>query len=51
MDAVSPATLNPLVRKLESITPLSDEERHAIVALPMMVRNLKADQDIPRRAS
>ena len=48
MDAAAADTLHPLVRKLESIAPLSDEERHAIVALPMMVRNLKADQDIVR---
>ena len=48
MDAAAADTLHPLVRKLESIAPLSDEERHAIVGLPMMVRNLKADQDIVR---
>ena len=48
MNAAAADTLHPLVRKLESIAPLSDEERRAIVALPMMVRNLKADQDIVR---
>ncbi|MFL5120953.1 MAG: Crp/Fnr family transcriptional regulator, partial [Microvirga sp.] len=48
MNAAAAHTLHPLVRKLESIAPLSDEERHAIVALPMMVRHLKADQDIVR---
>jgi CRP-like cAMP-binding protein len=48
VDAAAADTLDPLVRKLESIAPLSDEERQAIVGLPMMVRNLKADQDIVR---
>jgi CRP-like cAMP-binding protein len=48
VDAAAADTLHPLVRKLESIAPLSDEERQAIVGLPMMVRNLKADQDIVR---
>jgi len=48
VDAAAADTLHPLVRKLESIAPLSDEERQAIVALPMMLRNLKADQDIVR---
>ena len=48
MNAAAADTLHPLVRKLESIAPLADEERHAIVGLPMMPRNLKADQDIVR---
>ena len=39
---------HPVVRRLESITTLSDEERAAVRALPMMVRHLKADQDIVR---
>jgi CRP-like cAMP-binding protein len=40
--------LNPLVRKLESIVTLTDEERQAILRLPVTVRALKADQDIVR---
>jgi CRP-like cAMP-binding protein len=39
---------HPLVRKLESIAPVSDEEKQAIVSLPLTVRDLKADQDIVR---
>ena len=39
---------HPLVRKLESITDLTSEERDALVALPMMVRNVGQDQDIVR---
>jgi hypothetical protein len=30
MNAAATDTLHPLVRKLESIAPLSDKERHAI---------------------
>jgi CRP-like cAMP-binding protein len=40
--------LGPLIRKLESIAPVTDEERQAIAALPITVRDLKADQDIVR---
>jgi len=39
-----PQTL--MIRKLESILPLSDEEKHALEDLPMQVTRLKADQDI-----
>jgi CRP-like cAMP-binding protein len=39
---------HPLVQRLESITTLSDEERAALAALPMSVRDLKADADIIR---
>src|SRR3954467_6303602 len=42
------AKLAPLILRLESIASLSEEERQAIVALPMTVRDLKADQDIVR---
>src|SRR5215203_4086935 len=38
--------LHPLIRKLESIAPVSDDERRAITALPITVRELKADADI-----
>jgi CRP-like cAMP-binding protein len=40
--------LHPLIRKLESIVDLSDEEREAVLRLPVTVRVLKADQDIVR---
>jgi CRP-like cAMP-binding protein len=39
---------NPLIRKLESIFTLSDDERHALQELPMQVVAIKADQDIVR---
>ena len=39
---------HPLVRKMESIVDLTSEEREALRALPMMVRELHADQDIVR---
>ena len=42
------AHLRPLIRRLESIAPVSDDERRAITALPIMVRELKADADIVR---
>ena len=40
--------LTPLIRRLESIAPVSDDERRAITALPILVRELKADADIVR---
>lgn len=40
--------LLPLIRKLESITTLSDKERGAIETLPVKVRTLRARQDIVR---
>ena len=39
---------NPLIRKLESIFPLAEDERHALETLPMQVMVIKADQDIVR---
>ncbi len=39
---------HPLIRKLESIFTLSDDERQALVSLPMQVQDLRADQDIVR---
>jgi CRP-like cAMP-binding protein len=42
------ADLHPLVRKLESIVALTDEERGAVLRLRVTVRVLKADQDIVR---
>jgi CRP-like cAMP-binding protein len=48
MDALSGSTLHPLIRKLESIGPVTDEERRAILGLPMTLRDLREDQDIVR---
>src|SRR4051812_44308961 len=42
------AHLTPLIRRLESIAPVSVDERRAITALPILVRELKADADIVR---
>jgi CRP-like cAMP-binding protein len=39
---------NPMIRKLESIFTLSDDERHALQELPMQVAAIRADQDIVR---
>jgi CRP-like cAMP-binding protein len=43
-----PHALYPLIRKLQSATRLSEEERHAIENLPVRVRTLSARQDIVR---
>jgi CRP-like cAMP-binding protein len=39
---------NPLIRKLESVFPLTDDERQALETLPMQVAVLKDHQDIVR---
>jgi CRP-like cAMP-binding protein len=39
---------NPLIRKLESVFTLAEDERHALETLPMQVMVIKADQDIVR---
>jgi len=39
---------NPLIRRMESIFALTDDERQALVILPMQVQVIKADQDIVR---
>jgi CRP-like cAMP-binding protein len=39
---------SPLIRKLESIFPLSEGERSALESLPIQVANLGPDQDIVR---
>jgi CRP-like cAMP-binding protein len=44
--AVSP--LHPLVQKLASIAALSQEEEEAIWALPVTVKEIRADQDVVR---
>jgi CRP-like cAMP-binding protein len=40
--------LDRLVRKLESITELSDGEKHAVLNLPITIRDFRADEDIVR---
>jgi CRP-like cAMP-binding protein len=40
--------LNPLIRRLETITSLSEDEKKAILNLPAKVVNLRADADIVR---
>ncbi len=47
MDALYPHT-HTFIRKLESIATLTDEERAALMRLPMQVRDMRPDQDIVR---
>jgi CRP-like cAMP-binding protein len=44
----SSSEINPLIRKLESIVTLSEEERSALLRLPLHVTHLRAEQDIVR---
>lgn len=37
-----------MIRKLESIFPLSDEEKHALRDLPVRIASVDPDQDIVR---
>ena len=46
--APDPHATSMLIRKLESIAPLSDAERQAIESLPVRIHNLDARQDIVR---
>jgi hypothetical protein len=39
---------NPLIRKLDSIFTLTDDERQALLDLPMQVVAIKGDQDLVR---
>jgi len=39
---------HPLIRRLESITTLSRQQKEAIVHLPLTIRDMAADQDIVR---
>src|SRR5215204_539265 len=48
MAAPFPSDTNPIIRKLESIVRLSEDERNALLSLPMQVTKLRADQDIVR---
>src|SRR4051812_41684517 len=44
---ISPELL-PLIRRLEDIAPLSDDEKQALLNVPMHIREVGADQDIIR---
>lgn len=46
--APNPNAIVVLIRKLESITSLTDEQRQAIESLPVRIHNLAARQDIVR---
>jgi CRP-like cAMP-binding protein len=46
--SASSSDLIPLIRKLESIAQLSDEERQAVEGLPTVIRLLQPRQDIVR---
>ena len=46
LDAISSLNINPLIRRLDSIFILSDEERRAVASLPMQAADLRTDQDI-----
>src|SRR5215210_8669812 len=48
MDASLNHQIGPLIRKLESLFTLSDNERQAILDLPLQITNIKADRDIVR---
>ena len=48
MASASISDLTPLIRKLESIAHLSDEERQAVTSLPAIIRVLQPRQDIVR---
>jgi CRP-like cAMP-binding protein len=48
MDATRPFTTAILIRKLESIFTLNDNERQALETLPVQIVAIKADQDIVR---
>ncbi|WP_346658844.1 cyclic nucleotide-binding domain-containing protein [Bradyrhizobium sp. CW1] len=42
------STNNPIIRKLQAVLSLSDEERAAILALPLDQREVRARQEIVR---
>lgn len=48
MHASFPSQDNPMIRKLESIFTLTDDERKALEALPMQLAVIEDDQDIVR---
>jgi CRP-like cAMP-binding protein len=48
LGAASSSDINPIIRKLESIFRLHDDERDALLRVPIHVAHLRADQDIVR---
>jgi CRP-like cAMP-binding protein len=48
MDASFHPAITPLIRKLETIFSLDENERAAVVNLPLQVMSLRADQDVVR---
>jgi hypothetical protein len=42
---------NVMLRKLRSISPLSNEEKQCLLTLPLAVKSVGADQDIVREGS
>jgi len=42
------AQSNPLLRKLGSIAVLSDDEREAVLGLPVNIKEFEADADVIR---
>jgi hypothetical protein len=48
MDATHQFTTAILIRRLESIFTLTDDERQALETLPMQIVTLKENQDIVR---
>src|SRR4051812_16857983 len=48
MHSPSHPNYNPLIRKMESVYTITDDERQALAALPMQVSVIKEDQDIVR---
>ena len=43
-----PVNTEPLIRKLESIGALSEQDREALASLPVQVRHFEADEDVVR---
>lgn len=48
MTSPSISDVHPLVRKLESIFPLADDEKAAILSISVQVTDIRADQDVVR---
>jgi hypothetical protein len=45
---MSESPLHRLIRRLEATTPLARQEREALLALPITVKDMAADKDIVR---
>lgn len=48
MTTLAPSPNHLMIRKLESIFPLSDEEKQALSALPIQLEDIKTNQDVVR---